>query len=61
MEFNTRWNFPVCAEAMDGKDINIMGPSLSGSQLHDYKGNFTTILLTTVNSNYCCIYRDVGN
>jgi hypothetical protein len=58
---NTRWNFPDCTGAMDGKHINIKCPSLSGSQFYNYKGNFSTILLAIVDSNYCFIYTDVGN
>jgi hypothetical protein len=59
--FNTRWNFPHCAGAVDGKHINIKCPSLSGSQFYNYKGNFSTILFAVVDSNYCFIYTDVGN
>jgi hypothetical protein len=59
--FNTRWDFPNCAGAMDGQHINIKCPSLSGSQFYNYKGNFSTILLAIVDSNYCFIYTDVGN
>jgi hypothetical protein len=59
--FNTRWNFPSCAGAMDGKHISIKCPSPSGSQFYNYKGNFSTILLAIVDSNYCFIHTDVGN
>jgi hypothetical protein len=46
--FNTKWNFPNCAGAMDGNHINIKCPSLSGSQFYNYKGNFSTIFLPSL-------------
>lgn len=58
--FSTRWNFPGCIGAIDGKHVLIRCPKQSGSTFYNYKGSFSLILLALVDSNYCFTYVDVG-
>jgi hypothetical protein len=59
-DFYTLWNFPNCRGAMDGKHIVIRCPSESGSELYNYKKNYSVFLLAIVDTNYKFIYIDVG-
>nr|XP_022910412.1 uncharacterized protein LOC111421479 [Onthophagus taurus] len=44
--FSTRWNFPNCAGALDGKHIILRSPFHSDSEFYNYKGTFSILLLT---------------
>lgn len=59
--FLERANFPGCCGALDGKHINIQQPKNSGTEYFNYHGNFSTVLLAMVDSNYCFIAIDVGS
>ncbi|PNF15727.1 hypothetical protein B7P43_G12463 [Cryptotermes secundus] len=58
--FEERWNFPHCLGAMDGKHITITPPSGSGSELYNYKGRYSVVLLAIVNANYQFLMCDFG-
>lgn len=58
--FSTRWNFPRCCGSIDGKHIQILCPSNSGSDYYNYKGSFSTILMAVVDDAYCFTYIDIG-
>jgi hypothetical protein len=45
---------------MDGKHIVIRCPSKSGSELYNYKRDYSVILLATVDGNYRFIYTNAG-
>ena len=50
--FYERWNMPNELGAVDGKRINIVQPSKSGSHFRDYKGNDSVILMGVVGPEY---------
>ena len=60
-QFYTRWNFPNCLEALDGKHIIMTAPAKSGSLFFNYKGSFSANLMALVDADYKFIYIDVGN
>lgn len=60
-KFYTRWNFPMCTGAIDGKHVRIQCPGNSGSLYYNYKNFFSNVLFALVDADYKFIGIDVGS
>lgn len=59
-EFYSKWNFPNCLGALDGKHVVIRCPYRSGSMFFNYKHTFSVVLMALAAADYSIIYFDVG-
>lgn len=57
--FRTKWNFPGCIGAIDGKHINIIAPD-DTSNYFNYKERHSIVLLALVDDDYYFSYIDIG-
>lgn len=58
--FNSKWNFPHCVGAIDGKHVRMQCPDNSGSECFNYKRYFSFILMAAVDCDYCFTCVDIG-
>ena len=59
-EFDSKWNFPHCLGAIDGKYIIIQAPLRSGSTFFNYTKSFGIVLPIVCNTNYEFTLVDIG-
>ncbi|KAJ8911790.1 hypothetical protein NQ315_008843 [Exocentrus adspersus] len=50
--FETKWNFPNCCGAIDGKHVQIKRPPNSGSTFYNYKDTYTAVIIKNALSYY---------
>ncbi|KAK3724687.1 hypothetical protein RRG08_041168 [Elysia crispata] len=60
-DFGTRFDFPHCLGATDGKHIRIKKPNNSGSKFYNYKGFFSIVLLAVTDASGKFVIVDVGS
>lgn len=60
-EFWTRWNFPNCIGAIDGKHVRMKCPKNTGTLYFNYKEHFSIVLLALVDANCKFLVIDVGS
>lgn len=59
-EFYSKWDFPHCIGAIDGRHIEIEKPKKSGSLYYNYKDFFSVVQQAVVDANYKYVTIDVG-
>lgn len=59
-DFCSKWQFPHCLGAIDGKHIFIQPPAKSGSMFYNYKSRFSIILMAVVDASYKFVYACAG-
>uniref|UniRef100_A0A1Y1LAJ7 DDE Tnp4 domain-containing protein n=1 Tax=Photinus pyralis TaxID=7054 RepID=A0A1Y1LAJ7_PHOPY len=59
-QYYTKWDFPNCVGALDGRHIKFKAPHSSGSYYYNYKGTNSIILLGLVDAEYKFLYVNVG-
>jgi len=58
--FYTKWNYPNCIGAIDGKHVAIRQPAHTGSEYFNYKHFFSVLMLALVDADYQFLYVNVG-
>ncbi|GFQ68092.1 putative nuclease HARBI1 [Trichonephila clavata] len=60
-QYSTKWNFPNCIGAIDGKHVRIKAPKNSGSLFYNYKDYHAMVMLAVVDTDCKFTAVDVGS
>lgn len=60
-DFKSRWHFPHCLGAVDGKHILIKNPNKPESSYLNYKHKFLILIMAYVDAKYRFTFIDVGS
>jgi len=59
--FQSKWQFPHCCGAIDGKHVVIQAPGKSGSLYYNCNGTYSIVLMVVVDYDYNFMTVDVGS
>jgi len=59
--FATKWNYPFALGAIDGKHCVVQAFNNTGSLFHNYKGNFSLVVMAIWDADLKFLYVDIGH